>query len=95
MKTNKPVRGSTLPLMNIYSPKGTKVIFCFPNSGYEYQQQDAQKHLVIGNIYTVSRTEVYPSSTNVYFEETGDIAFNSVFFGDLDSVVQNFLAKLN
>ena len=70
--------------MNIYSAKGTKVIFDNPDAGYDYDQELAKKHLKVGNVYTVEFTEVFDSSTTVYFEGFKS-GFNSVLFGSLDA----------
>lgn len=67
--------------MDIYSPKGSKVIFNNVK-GHDYDLEHARKYLKEGQEYTVDFTDVSSWSTNVYLEEFPDIAFNSVMFND-------------
>jgi len=66
--------------MDIYSPPGTKVKFKFPNAGYDPDVELAAKHLKIGATYTVARTTVHRSSTDVELVEHPGILFNSAHF---------------
>lgn len=66
--------------MNIYAERGTKVVFAYPDSGYEPDQKRAKKHLVEGVTYTVEKTVVHSWHTDVYLQEVPGIAFNSVLF---------------
>lgn len=68
--------------VNIYSRKGTKVIFDNPNNGYDFDIKRAKEHLIIGNVYTVDHTNVHSFSTSVYLEEFPKISFNSCLFSD-------------
>lgn len=77
------MKHESLPRMDIYSPKGTKVIFDMPDAGYPYHQEIAKKHLVVGKVYTVDYTEVHSCSTDVYLVGLPDVAFNSVLFGQI------------
>ncbi len=70
--------------MDIYSKPGSKVVFEYPENGYEYDKEQALKLLRVGGIYTVERTCVYPSSTEVYFEEVKGASFNTVLFKSLE-----------
>ena len=70
--------------MDIYSPKGTKVIFDMPTAGYPYHQELAKKYLEVGKVYTVEFTEVFSCSTTVYLEGFKQ-GFNSVLFGSLNA----------
>lgn len=70
--------------MNIYALKGHKVTCLSLESPYEYQTARAKKHLEIGKIYTVERTDVHSSSTEVYLQEIPEIAFNSTLFQDVE-----------
>lgn len=73
------------PRMNIYSDTGTKVLFD-NEGGYDAQRQAALGHLTLGQTYTVLKTEVSPSSTRVWFKETGKLlSFNSVQFRRVDT----------
>ena len=68
--------------MNIYSEPGTKVKFSFPENGRDWDQEKTKKHLDVNGIYTVLRTVVHHSTTDVYLEEVYGIAFNSVNFSE-------------
>jgi len=69
--------------MNIYALKGYKLACSNLTNGYKHHQDIARKHLTIGNIYTVEKTEVDSSHTTVYLKEIPNTAFNSVFFEDI------------
>lgn len=69
--------------MNIFSIKGHKVKCVNHDSGYDYEQKTARKHLVIGQEYTIEKTNVEGWYTNVYLQEFPDIIFNSTFFEDV------------
>ena len=69
-------------LMNIYAKEDDQVIYQFPDNGYHHHQQTAQKYLIIGQVYTVSYTDIHNLSTNVYLKEFPQIRFNSVLFSD-------------
>lgn len=73
--------------MNIYALENHKIKLTNLNVGYEYQKQDLKKHLKLGEIYTVQRTDVYSSFTRVYLKEVPDIEFNSVCFEDVNEQV--------
>lgn len=66
--------------MNIYAKKGTKVRVAHPSWGYEHDQK---KVADMDGIYTVERTEVHSSSTDVYLEEFPGKRFNSVNFEEV------------
>lgn len=66
--------------MNINAHYGTKVIFSNPNSGYEYDQELAKKHLTVGKTYTVNHVDIHSWHTHVYLQEIPGVAFNSVLF---------------
>lgn len=67
--------------MDIYSPKGTKVIFLDKN-GYEHHREHAKSSgMKKGDELTVSSTVVHSCSTDVYFYEYPGKYFNSVMFG--------------
>ncbi|MEL1246321.1 hypothetical protein AAEO56_18760 [Flavobacterium sp. DGU11] len=69
--------------MNIYALKGHKVRCSDLDNGYEYQQEIARRHLVLGEVYTIDKTEVGSSSTKVMLQEVPGVFFNSVFFDDV------------
>lgn len=66
--------------MNIYAKKGSKVVFTGKN-GSDWDQQDAQKRLIIGSVYTVKRTDVGNWSSTVEFQEV-EGSYNTVLFDD-------------
>lgn len=66
--------------MNIYAPRGAKVVFLNQN-GYDHDLEYARScGLVEGHTYTVDRTVVHSWITDVYLQEFPDIPFNSVMF---------------
>lgn len=79
--------------MNIYSPRGTKVIVTEDsiNSGYPADEDLAKKYLEVGRTYTVERTVVDNWHTNVWLQEfPPEVYFNSVSFEEKE----NKIAKL-
>lgn len=70
--------------MEIYALKGHKVICIDTESGYHYLTERAEKYLTIGKTYTVERTEVHPSSTDVELQEFPGIEFSSAVFEDVE-----------
>lgn len=66
--------------MNIYAKENDKVICKTHSAGYTNDVE--KKHLEIGKQYTVERTIVHQSSTEVFLKEFPGISFNSVFFED-------------
>lgn len=66
--------------MDIYSPRGTTVIFNHPDAGYKHDQVQAARWLQVGGHYMVERTEVHGFHTNVWLQEFPDQSFNSVHF---------------
>lgn len=72
----------SLPRINIYSPKHTRVIYDAPNNGYPSDQKRLAKHgLIVGRVYVVESTDVSSSSTTVYLQGFEGVPFNSVNFG--------------
>lgn len=69
--------------MNIYSETGTKIIYSFPENGRDFDQKKAQRYLKVNGVYTVLKTVVRQSSTEVYLEEVYGVAFNSVNFSNV------------
>ncbi len=70
--------------MNIYTLSGKKVRCVNLSGGYNYHQELAKKHLVVGEEYTVDYTDVGSWHTDVFLTEFPDVAFNSVFFENVD-----------
>jgi hypothetical protein len=69
--------------MNIYALEGHKVKCSTFDAGYEYDKEEAKKHLELGKEYTVQYTDVDSWSTDVVLDEFPNIKFNSVFFEDV------------
>lgn len=65
--------------MDIYSKGGTKVVYTGKN-GYDHHKEHADKHLKVGEAYTISHTEVGGWHTDVILEEFPNEKFNSVHF---------------
>ena len=69
--------------MNIYALKGHRVLCDDISIGTPYQVETAKKYLTLNKKYTVEKTDVFNTRTNVYLEEFPDIKFNSVCFVDV------------
>lgn len=65
--------------IDIYSKEGTKVKYT-GKGGYDHHKEHANKHLKIGDIYTIDHTDVHAWNTNVYLKEIPNEGFNSVHF---------------
>ncbi len=70
--------------MNIYALPGHMVRCSTHTAGYEYHQEIARKHLKLGAEYTVDHTVVGGWHTDVFLVEVPGVAFNSVFFEDVE-----------
>ena len=70
--------------MNIFAMEGHKVKCSTFNAGMDYDQKKAERYLTVGNTYTVDHTVAESFSTEVYLKEFPLIAFNSVFFTDVE-----------
>jgi len=68
--------------MNIYAKHGAKVVFAYPDNGYDHDIETAKKHLVVGKTYTIDHTDVYDWHTDVWLIEVPGVRFNSVHFQD-------------
>lgn len=69
-------------VMNIYAEHGDKVIFAFPNNGYQSDADQCAKYLKLDETYTVDHTMAHRSSTDVFLIEVPGQRFNSVMFAD-------------
>lgn len=69
--------------MNNEAESGTLVRFSHPANGYTHQQEKAAKFLVVGEVYTVEKTEIHSWHTYVYLKEFPGEFFNSVLFSDV------------
>lgn len=67
-------------MMDIYAKSGVKIKFSHPTSGLDGHQETANKHLSVGNSYTVEKTIVGGWHTDVFIKEVPGVAFNSVMF---------------
>lgn len=70
--------------MHIYTAPGEKVIF-LDKGGSRYDEENARKHLVKGNEYTVERLEVDKWRSAVFLKEFPFTSFNSVMFSNVSS----------
>lgn len=75
-------------MKNIYSKPGTKVKVTVDENknvinGRDYDKEQIKKYIFTDKIYTVSYIEVENWSSAVYFEETGEIGFNTVCFEEI------------
>lgn len=82
MKSYKPPEKD--PTMSIEAKKGDKIIFAYPDAGYEPDQLNAKKYLKINQVYTVFKTKISHWHTKVWLKEVPDIPFNSVLFKDVN-----------
>lgn len=84
--------------MDIFSKKGTKVTVTERSikNGSLLDREVAKDHLKVGEMYTVSHTDVHPFETQVYIEEIPDVVFNSVNFvaSPLKSKMKNFILRV-
>lgn len=69
--------------MNINAAPGTRVVFAHPKAGYAVERITAAKHLRVGEVYTVDRTEVGGWHADVFVVEVPGVAFNSALFADV------------
>ena len=66
--------------MDLWSKHGTKVVLAQPEAGYDSNRELVRKHLVPWAEYTIERTDVGDSHTDVYLIEVPGVRFNSVHF---------------
>lgn len=68
--------------MNIYANRGSFVLVTkeTAHNGYDHDKKDVEDNLQIGKLYTVHKTIVHSSSTEVYLMEFPDKKWNSVNF---------------
>lgn len=69
--------------MNIYALKGHKVKVKTLSAGYSCEEEYLKTYLELNKEYTIERTDVNDSYTDVYLVEVPNISFNSVFFEDV------------
>lgn len=69
--------------MNIHALAGTKVKYT-GQGGYGPEKERADKHLTVGDTYTVAYTNVGNWHTNVHLREVPGVPFNSVMFDDIE-----------
>lgn len=74
--------------MNIYAQYGDKVIFT-GRGGYPVTNAHARNVLRVGNVYTVERTVVHSTSTEVYLIGKPRESFNSVMFEDYAEILES------
>lgn len=72
--------------MNLRATEGDKVILRTLDVGYESHKELVKKYLVLNSIYTVDWVAVDSWSSEVYLKEVPGIAFNTVFFKDVNEL---------
>lgn len=60
---------------------GDKIYFVFPNSGHEWQENEARAKFKLGAAYTVERMQVGSCMSKVWLVEFPNEHFNTVLFG--------------
>lgn len=73
-----------MPIMDIFSEPGTRVIFDRPNNGTKYDKDNCAEFLALGAFYTIEKTEVGDYSTRVFLREIPGRWFNSVMFSNAE-----------
>lgn len=71
--------------MEIFALEGHKVVVTeeTKNNGHYHDSDQVKEHLELGKEYTVDRTDVGGSHTDVYLKEVPNVRFNSVNFEDV------------
>ena len=64
----------------ICSHQGDKLVFVNPDGGYPGECINAQKHLKVGQTYTISEIHIGQSHTSIYFKSDRWMPFNSCHF---------------
>lgn len=67
-------------VMDVRTPIEAKVVFAFPDNGYNGEGKDASKFIGVGQVYTVKKLEVERSSSRVELKEVPGQQFNTVLF---------------
>lgn len=80
--------------MDIGNREGKKVIFNHPDAGRSFDQARAEKHLIVGGVYTVDQLDVDRNFSKVLLEEIPDVWFNTVMFDDCEDVYAGKFGKL-
>lgn len=61
---------------------GCKVVYAYPESGYDADKQFGMENLVVNKEYTVSKFQIHNWYTRIWLEEINNPRpFNSVLFG--------------
>ena len=69
--------------MNIFNASvGSKIVFCHPENGSNYDKKKTPEYLKVGGVYTVSQIDIGSFNTYIYVEEVPNVKFNSVMFDD-------------
>ena len=79
--------------MNIYAKNGHRVRCTKISNGVQYDTEIAKRHLLLNEEYTVEETHVYNWLTHVFLQEFPGIAFNSVFFDDVEEQSLEYTKK--
>ncbi len=81
-------------IMDIYAEPGSKVVYMYPNNGYEHDQLLAYSSgLRYGEVYTVTSIEVGDSRSYASFQEQSG-RFNTAMFAPAESVSEQERAEV-
>ena len=69
--------------IDIHSPKGTKIRFVVPDPLTWGVDANNAKRLILGEIYTVEKTEIHSWHTKLYLQEVPGIPFSTVWFDEV------------
>ncbi|MCC6516912.1 MAG: hypothetical protein IT275_11220 [Chitinophagales bacterium] len=74
------------PSIKLYAEKGHKVTVTEKSikNGYDFDIENVNKYLKVGEIYTVEEMDVYDFHSTVLLQEIPNVYFNSVNFIDVD-----------
>jgi len=67
-------------IMSIRTKARNKVIFSFPSNGDDFDKEQANNYLTLGQKYTIKTIVVHNFCTDIVLKEVPNITFNSVQF---------------
>lgn len=82
MKIEKNIQIPPDESMNIYAKAFTRIKYTGKH-GSEFDKKHANKHLKIGETYTIDYTDICEWHTDVYLKEVPNEYFNSVHFENI------------
>lgn len=64
---------------------GCKIVYAYPENGYDVDRERGQEYLILNKEYTVSKFEIDKFYTRIWLKELEELdmplPFNSVLFG--------------